>query len=44
VLVDLDSRNGTFVNGQRVTEMALGVGDQIVVGDTRLLVEALAAV
>jgi len=43
VLVDLDSRNGTSVNGQRVTEVALGVGDQIRIGDTRLLVEALAA-
>ena len=42
VLVDLESRNGTFVNGQRVTEVALGVGDQIMIGDTRLLVEALA--
>lgn len=43
VLVDLESRNGTFVNGQLVSEMALGVGDQIQIGDTRLLVEALAA-
>ncbi len=41
VLVDLESRNGTFVNGQQVTEVALGVGDQIRIGDTRLLVEAL---
>jgi len=43
VLVDLDSQNGTIVNGQRVTEVALGVGDQILIGDTRLLIEALVA-
>jgi hypothetical protein len=43
VLVDLGSRNGTLVNGQAVTEVVLGVGDQIRIGDTRLLVEDLPA-
>ena len=29
VLVDLESRNGTFVNGQRITRHALRTGDLI---------------
>jgi transcriptional regulator with GAF, ATPase, and Fis domain len=36
-LVDLDSFNGTFVNGLPVTEQVLKHGDQLGVGDTRLL-------
>ncbi len=31
---DLGSRNGSFVNGQPVSEVALGPGDRIEVGDT----------
>lgn len=37
ILEDLRSRNGTFVNGQRVTRCALQHGDKIMVGDTTLL-------
>ncbi len=39
LLVDLGSRNGTYVNGVAVGEIALGVGDEIRIGDTRLRVE-----
>src|SRR5688500_3130359 len=38
-LRDLGSTNGTFVNGQRVTEANLKSGDQIQGGETVLLVE-----
>ncbi len=41
VLTDLDSTNGSRVNGIRVDECALGVGDRVVLGDTVLLVEQL---
>jgi len=34
---DLDSSNGTFVNGQRVSRHQLGSGDQIQVGGTLML-------
>ncbi|MEO5703713.1 MAG: DUF3662 and FHA domain-containing protein [Candidatus Limnocylindrales bacterium] len=43
VLTDLGSSNGTRVNGHRVTELVLGAGDQIQVGDTSLVVEAAPA-
>jgi hypothetical protein len=43
VLTDLGSTNGTRVNGHRVTEMVLGAGDRIEIGDTRLVVEAAPA-
>jgi serine/threonine protein kinase len=36
VLTDLDSVGGTYINGQRVVEQALEVGDVIRVGDTQL--------
>jgi hypothetical protein len=39
LVTDLDSGGGTFVNGQRVTEAALRVGDILRVGDTELRVE-----
>lgn len=42
VLTDLGSTNGTRVNGHRVTEMVLGAGDRIQVGDTSLVVGAAA--
>jgi hypothetical protein len=42
VLVDLGSSNGTLVNGVPIQEVALGIGDEIRIGDTRLLVEPLA--
>ncbi|MFN0063417.1 MAG: adenylate/guanylate cyclase domain-containing protein [Myxococcaceae bacterium] len=37
VLRDLGSSNGTFVNGRRVTELQLSEGDEISVGNQRLL-------
>jgi hypothetical protein len=43
VLTDLGSTNGTRVNGHRVTELVLGAGDQILIGDTNLRVEAAPA-
>ncbi len=33
---DLGSRNGSFVNGQPVTEVALGPGDRIRIGETEI--------
>jgi len=36
-ILDLDSYNGTFVNGVPVHERALGHGDQIALGDVQLL-------
>jgi hypothetical protein len=33
---DLESQNGTYVNGQRITEQSLKDGDQIVIGDTKI--------
>lgn len=36
-LLDLQSSNGTFVNGERITEHTLRTGDQIQVGKTLLL-------
>ena len=41
VYTDLGSTNGSRVNGIRVDEIALGVGDRLVLGDTILVVEAL---
>jgi hypothetical protein len=42
VFTDLDSMNGSRVNGVRVSEVALGEGDRIEVGETVIVVEALA--
>jgi hypothetical protein len=39
VLTDLGSTNGTRVNGHRVTEVVLGAGDRIQVGDTSIVVD-----
>ncbi len=39
VLTDLGSTNGTLVNGHRVTEVALGAGDRIQIGETTLVIE-----
>lgn len=43
VLTDLGSTNGTRVNGHRITELVLGAGDRILIGDTNLVVEAAPA-
>lgn len=43
VLTDLGSTNGTRVNGHRVTELVLGAGDRIQIGETSLVVEAAPA-
>jgi len=40
VLADVGSTNGTRVNGERIREVALGVGDRIEVGGSELLVAA----
>lgn len=34
---DLQSQNGTFVNGERITERPLADGDTIMIGDTRIV-------
>ena len=37
IISELDSRNGIFVNGQRVNECPLSDMDRIMVGETQLL-------
>ena len=41
VYTDVGSTNGSRVNGIRVDEIALGLGDRVQVGDTVLVVETL---
>ena len=41
VLTDLQSTNGTFVNGTRITECEIKMGDEIRVGTTLLLLEVM---
>jgi hypothetical protein len=43
VLTDLESANGSRVNGVAVSEVALGAGDRIEIGTTILVVEAVPA-
>jgi hypothetical protein len=43
VYEDLGSTNGSHVNGEPVTEVVLGVGDRLEVGDTSLVVEVAGA-
>lgn len=40
LLLDTDSTNGTMINGARVTESALRVGDLVLMGSTLLRYEA----
>jgi pSer/pThr/pTyr-binding forkhead associated (FHA) protein len=42
VLTDLDSTNGSFVNGRRAQEVVLGDGDRLQFGRTVLSVERAA--
>jgi hypothetical protein len=39
VYLDLGSTNGSKVNGERVTEVVLGVGDRVEVGETALVLD-----
>ncbi len=41
ILTDLQSTNGTYVNGERATEQPLHVGDEVRVGTTLLRVEEM---
>jgi hypothetical protein len=43
VLTDLGSTNGTRVNGHRITEVVLGAGDRIAIGETVMLIEPASA-
>jgi hypothetical protein len=43
VYVDLGSTNGSKVNGEPVSEVVLGVGDRLEVGDTTLVLEVAGA-
>lgn len=43
VYTDLESTNGSRVNGVRIAEIVLGEGDRIELGDTVLVVESLPA-
>jgi hypothetical protein len=43
VLTDLGSTNGTRVNGHRISEVVLGSGDRVQIGETSLIVEAARA-
>lgn len=43
ILRDLGSLNGTYVNGERVTERILHPGDEIMLGSTRIIFDADAA-
>ena len=38
-LVDQNSTNGTYVNGQRIRRHALADGDRITIGTTEMIVE-----
>ena len=43
VLTDLDSANGSRVNGVAISEVALGAGDRIEIGTTILVIDAVQA-
>ncbi|MBO7619896.1 MAG: FHA domain-containing protein, partial [Victivallales bacterium] len=42
IIKDMQSRNGTFFQGERITERKLQAGDQIRIGDCLLKVESAA--
>ena len=39
--VDLESTNGTYVNGERITNRPLHPGDQVKIGGVQLVVEVI---
>jgi pSer/pThr/pTyr-binding forkhead associated (FHA) protein len=39
IIADLQSTNGTYVNGERINEQPLNVGDEVRVGNTMLRLE-----
>ncbi len=41
ILIDANSTNGTFVNGERITDRPLQAGDRVRFGDVQLLVETI---
>jgi pSer/pThr/pTyr-binding forkhead associated (FHA) protein len=43
VYLDLGSTNGSRVNGEPVTEVVLGVGDRLEVGETTVVLEGAGA-
>jgi pSer/pThr/pTyr-binding forkhead associated (FHA) protein len=43
-VVDLRSRNGTWVRGMRITEALLNTGDSVVIGNTSVLIQAVSSV
>lgn len=43
ILIDANSTNGTFVNGERITNRALRAGDEVRIGGVRLVVELIGA-
>jgi|GEM_PF-5011038 pSer/pThr/pTyr-binding forkhead associated (FHA) protein len=42
-VIDLRSRNGTWVRGMRITEALLTTGDSVVIGNTSVLIQAVTA-
>jgi pSer/pThr/pTyr-binding forkhead associated (FHA) protein len=42
-VIDLRSRNGTWVRGMRITEALLTTGDSVVLGNTSVLIQAVSA-
>lgn len=43
VLTDLNSANGSRVNGVAISEVALGAGDRIEIGTTIFVIDAVPA-
>ena len=42
-VIDLRSRNGTWVRGMRITEALLTTGDSVVIGNTSVLIQSVSA-
>lgn len=42
-VIDLRSRNGTWVRGMRITEALLATGDSVVIGNTSVLIQSVSA-